>query len=384
VLSPPPALAVSVDVTAVPDEPAGAGRYTVDLVGALAGRADLRLTLVARSHDAGRWTRMAPAALVRAAAPRPRPLRLAWEQVGLPRLLAGAGVAVHHGPHYTMPERAHLPRVVTVHDLTFFDHPEWHERAKVPFFRRAIRVAAARADALVCVSQATADRLQALLSPMAAVFVVPHGVDHGRFTPEEETIGADRARLELIGLRQPYVAFVGNPQPRKGVDVLVRAFDRMCDSVDGLVLVLAGAHGWGEARIAAELSAMRHPDRVVRPGYLPDATVAALLRRAAAVAYPSLAEGFGLPVLEALACGAPVVTTTGTPMSSLAGEAALLVPPGDDVALAEALRHLVTGPDPERRRRGIALAAGYTWEASAAAHVEVYRRAAEGGGQRPR
>src|SRR6185437_14963994 len=124
---------------------------------------EVDLTLVSRRHDAGRWEGLAgpPAAgTVLAAAPGPRPLRLAWEQLALPRLLTRSGVAVHHGPHYTMPERATVPVVVTVHDCTFFDHPEWHERSKVRLFRRAITVAARRAAVIVCVSATTAERLE--------------------------------------------------------------------------------------------------------------------------------------------------------------------------------------------------------------------------------
>ena len=301
-------LKVSVDVSAVPERPAGAGRYTVDLVAALTRRSDLALTLVARRGDAGRWSGLAPGARVSAAVPRARPLRLVWEQARMGELLRRSGVDVHHGPHYTMPERAAVPKVVTVHDLTFFDHPEWHERAKVPVFRRAIRVASREADVLVCVSAATAARLRELLEPRGEVVVVPHGVDHDRFRPDEPHAGDDAVWLARLGVRHPYVTFIGTAEPRKGVTTLIRAFDRMCSRHEGLTLVLAGGQGWGTRPIETALASMRHPGRVVRTGYVDDAAVPALLRGAAAVAYPALEEGFGLPALEALACAAPLVT----------------------------------------------------------------------------
>ncbi|HEX2040387.1 MAG TPA: glycosyltransferase family 1 protein [Acidimicrobiales bacterium] len=365
---------VSLDVSAVPASPAGAGRYTIDLVAALAAREDVALTLVSRRDDGDRWDEVAPGADVVAAAPGRRPARLAWEQMRLPRLLHGLGVELHHGPHYTMPERARVPKVVTVHDLTFFDHPEWHERTKVPFFRRAIRVAARHADALVCVSRATADRLARRLQPTAPVHVVAHGVDHARFTAAGD-LDVDSARLAALGVRPPYVLFVGTIEPRKDVPSLVRAFDRVAGHHRDMHLVVAGGPGWGAAAVDQAVAEARHADRVLRTGYVSDDAVPALLRGASAVAYPSLEEGFGLPALEALACGAPLVTTTGSAMEEVAEGAALLVRPGDVDALAGALDMLVRGDEglAARRRRGLEIAGRHTWSASAAGHVEVYR-----------
>jgi glycosyltransferase involved in cell wall biosynthesis len=297
---------------------------------------------------------------------------LAWEQAGLPRLLRGLDVDVHHGPHYTMPERAVLPKVVTVHDLTFFDHPEWHQRAKGPFFRRAIRVAAARAQAVVCVSGVTAARLEERLAPEAAVTVIPHGVDHARFRPDGDD---DGPALDGLGVREPYVAFLGTLEPRKDVPTLVRAFDRLAAGYPGLSLVIGGLDGWGAAAVDEAIARAAHAGRVRRLGYVPEPAVPALLRRAAVVAYPSLDEGFGLPALEALACGAPLVTTAGTAMAEVTGDAALLVAPGAELELAEALEAAVAGgAEVDRRcRSGMEAAARFTWEASAAAHAAVYR-----------
>ncbi|HUS62571.1 MAG TPA: glycosyltransferase, partial [Acidimicrobiales bacterium] len=196
-------LVVSIDVSSVPARPAGAGRYVVDLVAALAERDDLDLALIARRDDGARWTSLARRAEVRAIAPVSRPLRLAWEQVALPRIVDRIAPHCHHGPHYTMPERAAPPKVVTIHDLTFFDNPEWHERAKVPVFRRAIKVAARHADGLVCVSEATAARLRALLSPRGEVRVIPHGLDHDRFHARAQA--TDGEIIEALGIASPYV-----------------------------------------------------------------------------------------------------------------------------------------------------------------------------------
>ncbi len=154
-------------------------------------------------------------------APAPRVFRLAWEQGRLPALLSRRGVDVHHGPHYTMPERSRVPTVVTIHDLSFFDQPDWHQRSKVLLFRRAIKVAARRARAVVCVSRATAEQLARWCRVEARVFIAPHGVDTARFRPDEAEPGADDARLarldDRLGDGRPLVVFVGTIEPRKNV-----------------------------------------------------------------------------------------------------------------------------------------------------------------------
>ncbi len=377
-------LAVSLDVSAVPARPGGAGYYTMAMGQGLRDRDDIALTMVARRNDEERWSASgagagAGAGRVVGVVPSSRPGRLAFEQVRFPRLLADLGVQVHHAPHYTMPARAPVPCVVTIHDCTFFDHPEWHVRSKALFFRRAIRRAAARAGALVCVSEVTAARLRACCEVRAPIVVAPHGVDHARFTPLEAAPGADRALLAENGVPpdRPLVAFVGTLEPRKGVASLIGAFDVVAEAQKDALLVLCGQPGWGLAETEQALAHARHRDRIVRVGYLPHDAVPALLRLATVVAYPALEEGFGLPALEALACGAPLITTEGTAMAEMAQDAACLVPPGDDAALADALGTALAegksaGGVTLRREAGLARASHFTWSASIDLHVSAF------------
>lgn len=202
--------------------------------------------------------------------------------------------------------------------------------------------------------------------------VIPNGVDLDRFRPSG---GDDAETLRTLGVRQPYVAFVGTLEPRKDVPTLVRAFDRVAASHPDLSLVLAGAPGWGTKAVDQAVAEAQHGSRVVRLGYLDHEAVPMLLRQAAAVAYPSLSEGFGLPALEALACGAPLVTTMGSAMEEVAAGAALLVEPGDADGLAGALDMLARGDAglAARRQSGLSVASRHTWTASADAHMDVYR-----------
>jgi glycosyltransferase involved in cell wall biosynthesis len=373
-------LALSLDVSAVPERPAGAGYYTMELARGLSGRDDVSLTMIARRGDEHRWRTLAAGrAAVVGPVPMSRPGRLVFEQIRLPGLLRTLGVALHHAPHYTMPERAPVPSVVTIHDCTFFDHPEWHVRSKALLFRRAIRHAARHAAALVCVSEVTATRLRACCDVRAPIVVAPHGVDHQRFSPVEPTPGSDRILLAESGVpdTRPLVSFVGTLEPRKGVASLIASFDRVADTQRDAVLVLGGQLGWGLTEIEQALARSRHSDRIVRTGYLPDAAVPALLRQSTVVVYPALEEGFGLPALEALACGAPLITTEGTAMAELAQGAATLVRPGDDTSLTDALgTALEAGRGAievaQRRAFGLSVAAKFTWESSVARHVEAY------------
>ena len=366
---------VGVDVSAIPADPRGAGRYVIELVQALHRRGRVGLHLSTRRDDRERWQALAPGADVRAIVPNGRARRLAWEQVASPRFVDGWGIDVHHGPHYTMPEVAKVPKVVTVHDLTFFDHPEWHEKVKVAVFKRAIRTAAARADAIVCVSGPTARRLTELLDPPCPVHAIPHGVDHDLFRPDGDP-AADDAVLAELGIRRPYVAFWGTLEPRKDLATLVRAFDLLAVDHPDLQLVVAGGSGWGNQAFEQASAASRFAERIVRTGYVEDAVIPPLVRRSSAVVYAAFEEGFGLPALEALACGAPVVTTEGSVMEEITGAAPWLAPAGDPAPLADRLLEIL---DPaaasevaRRRELGLAVAARYTWDACAAAHEDVY------------
>ncbi|MBK1788870.1 glycosyltransferase family 4 protein [Prauserella cavernicola] len=366
-----------IDATAVPADRGGVGRYVDSLVAAL-DEAGSNLTVVCQPRDAELYAGLAPRSRIVSAAESTatRTARLTWEQTTLPRLVRRLGVDVVHSPHYTMPLGSRAASVVTLHDATFFTDAVLHSSVKARFFRAWTVAALRRASLCVVPSAATAEELTRVTRTRTAeVEIIQHGVDTDRFHPPapEET----QAARDAVGLGDtPYVAFLGALEPRKNVPALIRGFAlAVADRPDPPALVLAGQPGW-DRQVENALDAVPHRLRVIRAGYLPFGTLAGFLGGAELVAYPSLGEGFGLPVLEAMASGACVLTTRRLALPEVGGDAVAYcgVGAGD---VAAALGDLLDDPT---RRATLAEAAQrrakeFSWETSAEGHQLAYDKA---------
>jgi glycosyltransferase involved in cell wall biosynthesis len=373
------AFRVLVDATDVPTDRGALGRYVDGLVNAL-GSAGADIAVVCQRADEERYRRLAPNAVI-VTGPvglGHRTERLAWEQSGLPVVAQQVGAQVIHMPYYSMPLRPGLPTVVTVHDVTFFTEPERYSAVNAMSLKSATRTAARQATRLIVPSNATrGDLVQLLGIDPARIDVAYHGVDHRLFhRPDPAQINRVSARLGLHG--KSYIAFLGSLVPRKNAAALIRGWAAAVGSLtDAPALVLAGGGGWSEELDAAAATVPPHL-RLIRPGYLPFADLPGFLGGAELVAAPSRGEGFGLPVLEAMACGAPVVTSYRTALPEVGGDAVAYTDLDPD-SIAVALRDLLA--DPDRRaalgNAGYARAQEFTWAASAAAHMACYKRAAD-------
>ncbi|MFI6900147.1 glycosyltransferase family 4 protein [Nonomuraea sp. NPDC050394] len=369
---------VLVDAAAVPADRGALIRYVDGLIGAL-HRAGADLVVVCQRSDAERYGRLAPSARI---LPGPvaitnRATRLAWEQTGVPLLARQAGADVIHAPYYSIPLRSGLPTVVTVHDVTWFTEPDQHGTVKASFFRSATRTAVRHARRVIVPSKATRDELvRVLAADPTRIDVAYHGVDQEIFHPptEEET----RRAAERCGLRdQRYVAFLGALEPRKNVPNLIRGFAMAVKSLpDPPALVIGG--GVHEDDVDAACREVEATVRVIRPGYLRSPDLRGFLGGALVVAFPSKGEGFGLPVLEAMACGTPVLTTHRTSLPEVGGDAVAYSEPDAD-SIATALGQLLASSERREQlhRAGLARAREFTWDASAEAHLCSYQRAVE-------
>jgi glycosyltransferase involved in cell wall biosynthesis len=299
--------------------------------------------------------------------------RIAWEQFALPLALRRAGVTVSHGAAYAMPRFAPVPSVVTVHDLSFFRVPSAFPAAQGAYLRRTLRHSVRHAAAMIAVSEFTRRELMSMLgADPARIHVVPNGLDD-HFKP------APPAACTLFraqaGLPERYILSVGTIQPRKNLGLLLEAYaalrQRLPDAPD---LVVAGAPGWGDSALAERAGALGIASHVHLPGFVSADDLPLLYAAATVFALPSRYEGFGLPVLEAMACGIPTVVASGSSLTEVAGDAALVAGPDDVASWVDALYTLLH--DPARAARlaaaGQRQAARFTWRDAARGTSDVY------------
>lgn len=366
------------DATAIPQDRRGVGRYLDELVRAF----DEPIFIACQAHDEDQFRALAPTAIVLPQHGIARAWkRLLWEQFSLPRLARRVGATVIHSPHYTLPLFTRLARVVTFHDATFFSDPQVHTPIKRVFFQTWIKASARLADLIITVSRATADEIAsyAPAKGLSSKFRVIHlGVNAQIFHPPTEA--GVREFAQDVGLDAPWIGFLGTIEPRKNLPELVRAYSELCRTWDPAwgerpILALAGGEGWG-ADLSPVIAESEFSTSIRRLGYIELGQMSAFLGGAEFAIYPSLGEGFGLPVLEAMASGAPMITTRRLALPEVGGDAVLYSEP-DAASLTEALRKLSSDPAERARlsRLGIARAELFTWAACAHAHLAVYDEA---------
>ncbi len=296
-----------------------------------------------------------------------------WEEFSLPRLAKQLGADVIHGPAFLVPLRpTRIPKVVTIHDLVAFSHPETIPWKYAIYMRWLIRNAIRTAQRVITVSESVKqDIVRKLGTDPECIVPIHHGVGDRFHAQPREHVDAVRRRY---GLERPYLLFVGNLEPRKNLPALVKAFRRVREEIaDPLDLVVAGQVAWKSGPLLDDLGTEDLRGYIRLLGYVPSEELPALYSGAQAFVFPTLWEGFGLPVLEAMACGTPVIASHVASIQEVAGNAAVLVDPLEPASIAAGIREAL---DPARREewiaRGFACVARYSWRATAIQTLEVY------------
>jgi glycosyltransferase involved in cell wall biosynthesis len=302
------------------------------------------------------------------------PIRILWEQLIQPYAVARVQPDLLHGLAFVLPLWLSVPAVITIYDLTFLHVPEAFRPLNRLYLRTLTTTSARRAAHICAISEhGRKDIISYLSVPEERVTVVYPGLDP-RFAMPPAPAEVARFREER-GLPERYILYLGTLEPRKNVPALVRAFATVRAHFPSVSLVIAGGKGWGFQEIFSEVERLGLRDAVLFPGFVPDDEKALWYAGAELFAYPSRYEGFGLPPLEAMACGTPVVTSDATSLPEVVGDVGLVVQPDDEAALAESMTALLSSPS-ERAARGeagLARAATFNWRASATRQAQIYQ-----------
>lgn len=367
---------IGIDTTALPPNPVGAGNYIIQLIRSLVAlETEHHFVIFVQQSGRSLIGELPPQRAQWVVVPDLSPaMRLIWEQVRLPILVKRAEVDLLHSLHYTRPAILPCKSVVTFHDMTFFLFPELHTRVKRLFFPQAIRYSARHSDALVAVSESTRnDAIRILRIPPERIFTTPLGISED-FHPIEDAALLEQGR-QNYHLPEDFILYVGLIEPRKNVPLLLKAYARVSSQGNPPTLVLVGRLGWKYEQVFQLIDQLKLKDSVQFPGYISSQNLPIVYNLAQLFVYPSTYEGFGFPPLEAMACGTPVITTAISAMLDNVGNAGLLIPPQDEIALSQAIQTLLSNGSlrDHLSKAGRMRAAEFTWKRTALETLKVYQ-----------
>lgn len=305
------------------------------------------------------------------------PMGRHWWSTGLPRYVRSSGIELFHGTNYDVPPWRQCPTVLTIHDLSLLIYPETHEKRRVGRARRRLPLMARAANAVIVPTESVRGEVCKHLGLSAEkVFAVPEAA-RACFSPIQLKATEDVRRR--LGIGADFLLTVGTIEPRKNLRTLVNAFEKVVggQSQPTLQLVIAGSRGWLSEPLFEALEKSAERKRIIFTEYLNDAELRALYSSCRAFVYPSIYEGFGLPPLEAMACGAPVITSRIPALEETTGGAAILVEPTNVDALAGAIADLLDSDDlcSKLSSLGRSRAGEFTWERTARLTLDVYKKA---------
>lgn len=379
---------IGIDATALPSRPVGAGNYIIQLIRAIATSTSINepvstgnqlkglefVVFVQRSRLELLNVEESPN-LHLIVIPDLSPFtRLVWEQISFPVLAKNQHLDLLHSLHYTLPLAYPGRTIVTFHDMTFFLFPHHHTLPKRYFFRFFIRASSRKAVAIIADSESTRqDAIRLVGVSPGKIFTVPLGV-----TQEFQLILDKTTRQRVrqkYHLPEHFILFVGTIEPRKNLPVLLQAYAFVSDQMPDYRLVVVGPMGWMVENIIQQTGQLSVSDKVDFTGYIEQDDLPLIYNLADMFIYPSEYEGFGLPVLEAMACGTPVITSNVSSMPEIVGDAGVLIAPNNSHALAQSMLELIDDPIARQRLsvKGQERSADFSWKRTAEKTIAVYR-----------
>ncbi len=370
---------IGIDASPLPLRPLGAGIYIIELLNSLSQMEVEDEILVYLQEDRMNLLDLSSECniKIRLIAKKSIASRVLWEQIELPGLAKRDHLDVLHSMHYTRPLSLPCCSLVTLHDLTFFILPRLHTRIKRSYFRMMTRLSASKADALIAVSESTRrDAIRLLKIPMERIITIPLGVSE-QFRKIENGELLDHAKKKYH-LPEQFLLYVGTIEPRKNLISLLKAYEGLGGDAFPYDLVIVGPMGWMVRDVINRITNSPFKNRIHRIGYIDREDLPALYNLASVFVYPTLYEGFGLPLLEAMACGTPVVTSNTSSLPEIIGDAGLLVSALDVEAIREAIKAIVFDQEYHLKlsQAGRARAAHFSWLQTARKTYDLYRSVA--------
>lgn len=345
----------------------GTTRYTSELV--------TRLPRIAQDID---WNFYGPCTAPNTPSVKnwhPSPFPAAWTQLRLPIELLRDKPDILFMPIQQLPIIRHwkTKTIAVIHDLAFHEYPEQFRYKDWLLLHTFSAQVAKEADAIIAVSEATKKDIEKYYGRKDSVYVVHHGIDHDRFkafSEEERSAGLLRLQAAYPSLQRPYLLYVGQIQPRKNIGSLIAAFEQL--NREDIQLVIAGGHGWHQDETLRRISSSPRKESIIMTGAVPDDLLPALYANSEAFILPSLQEGFGIPLIEAAACGAPLVTSNRSSMKEIAEEAAILINPEDVSSLMQGIAEALTNKT-SLSAKSIQLAKRFSWDTTAKETLHIIK-----------
>ena len=369
---------ILIDASQFPLEKTGVGVYAVNLIRAIISADNRNRYTIVIQDDEQAFDDVCDsnARLLRypAGVYRKFIFRFFLEQVVIPYLVLKQQIDVVHSLHYSFPLLVFgRKRVVTIHDMTFFKFPEAHVRLKVFYFRLFILLAAKLADFMITDSASTRRDFIARTGANPAAVKTIH-LGRPSFTRSSEAAARESNVRKRLGISDNFILFVGTMEPRKNLFRLILSFARLLTDGKPYQLVILGKKGWGYHSVFRLIEELKIADHVIFTGYLNETDKLLLMKKATLFVYPSLYEGFGLPLLEALSSGVPAVTSNVSSLPEIAGESAILVDPYDTYAIYNAIKKLLSDEKLRARltEKAKIQAKKFSWQTAALQTMKIY------------